>query len=379
MIYEYLYVSLLTYPKIPNHKVKINLKYGGVDMNIEFIKNHLNEYNEDEIFYRNLYNASKTPVTYKAFLNSLNMDDVKKRHLIVPDVAPDIIPQHMEDIEYFDLTREKSVYLSKHNRYTPVFKHRHDFFEMVYVLSGSCTQTIGENRIIMTSGDLCLISENISHTIEVFDDSIIINILLRRSTFDDIFFNVLRNKGIISSFFIDNLYSNRHIEYIIFHTKNDVMTETKILEMYAEQFVNDEYSDRIINNILCLFFTYLMRLYRKTAELPPACTAAEVEKYKIVNYIQDHYSTVTLDSVSAHFNFSTPYCSKLIKSTTGHTFSELLRMVRMRRSEIMLRSTQMSIANISSALGYENPESFIRVFKKQYGMSPSQYRNNIMK
>lgn len=61
----------------------------------------------------------------------------------------------------------RNVMLIKHPRYLPFFLHRHAFFEMLYVLEGSCAQTIDGKAITLRQGDLCLLSPSVSHGIEV--------------------------------------------------------------------------------------------------------------------------------------------------------------------------------------------------------------------
>lgn len=76
---------------------------------------------DDEIFYKTYYQAGSTPSGLKKFLSGLDLDDVKKRRLIVPEISPESIPHIMDDQEYFDKNNQQSVFFSKHNRYTPAF------------------------------------------------------------------------------------------------------------------------------------------------------------------------------------------------------------------------------------------------------------------
>jgi AraC-like DNA-binding protein len=55
-------------------------------------------------------------------------------------------------------------------------------------------------------------------------------------------------------------------------------------------------------------------------------------------------------------------------------FVAFVRKTRMTHATALLRNTTTPIADISYMIGYENPESFIRAFKKMYTVSPSQYR-----
>ena len=65
---------------------------------------------------------------------------------------------------------------------------------------------------------------------------------------------------------------------------------------------------------------------------------------------------------------------KFIKQTSGKTFSELLTQIRLEHAEKLLKNTALSISDISFDIGYENPETFIRNFKKMYKKTPAVYR-----
>lgn len=95
----------------------------------------------------------------------------------------------------------------------------------------------------------------------------------------------------------------------------------------------------------------------------------------MTNYIQSNYREVTLEAMAAHFHLSAPYISKYIRDKSGKTFGELVTQVRMKQAKTLLKNGNMTVENISYAVGYPNAEHFSRTFKKLFGMSPLQYRN----
>ena len=97
---------------------------------------------------------------------------------------------------------------------------------------------------------------------------------------------------------------------------------------------------------------------------------------QIIRYVYENYQNMTLDKLSKHFHYSLPYCSKLIKEITGFSFSKLLTQIKLQNGKNYLLNTQLSVESISEIIGYKNPETFIRVFKRYYDCSPSQYRKN---
>ena len=96
---------------------------------------------------------------------------------------------------------------------------------------------------------------------------------------------------------------------------------------------------------------------------------------EILNYINTNYLTVTLDELEEQFHLSKPYLSKYIKEKSGKTFGELVKNVRMKKARTLLKGGNMTVESIAEKVGYQNVEHFTRLFKKKYGMTPVQFRN----
>ncbi len=95
---------------------------------------------------------------------------------------------------------------------------------------------------------------------------------------------------------------------------------------------------------------------------------------EIVNYIQEYYAFVTLESLAETFHLSSPYLSKYIREKTGMTFGELVKETRMRKARALLKGGNMTVESIAISVGYENVEHFNRLFKRMYSITPMQYR-----
>ncbi|MGN1357338.1 MAG: 2-isopropylmalate synthase [Succinivibrionaceae bacterium] len=95
----------------------------------------------------------------------------------------------------------------------------------------------------------------------------------------------------------------------------------------------------------------------------------------MLNYIQTNYKTVTLESMAGDFHLSTPYLSKYIKDKSGKTFGEYVTEIKLKTAKTLLKNGSMTVDSIAEAVGYPNVEHFSRTFKKSFGVSPIQYRN----
>lgn len=96
---------------------------------------------------------------------------------------------------------------------------------------------------------------------------------------------------------------------------------------------------------------------------------------EFINYIQSHYKEVTLDDMADEFFLSKQYISKYIKQKSGENFGDILKRVRMKKAKTFLKNSSMTVESVAEQVGYQNVEHFTRLFKKEYGITPLQYRN----
>lgn len=172
----------------------------------------------------------------------------------------------------------------------------------------------------------------------------------------------------------NSIYIKNYATWLLFHTAHDESIRSQILDMYMEQFLRDEYSDRLVSSMLMVFFTRLVRKYKKTVELPPYTENSINRSSQIISCILEDYAHITLESLAHKLNYSVSYCSRYIKEATGLSFQQLLKQIRFQEAEKLLQNTSLNIRSVSERLGYENPESFVRSFKATYGVSPGQFR-----
>lgn len=333
----------------------------------------LDRYNDDELFYKELFLSRQDPVKYAKLMETLSIASANQRKLIIPEFqVGGYRPTRFKD-DFFDSKIHKNVYLQKHNRYTPPYEHDHEFFEIVYVLSGKCENNIFGSTDTLRQGDLCLMSPSVKHSIWT-ENGLIINILIRRSTIQNVFADIFRGSGIISDFFTNSIYLLDFATCLIFRTQGDKYIREQILEMFGEQINADIYSESIISSMLMIFFNKLARGYKNTAEYPQTVKKQNDSVSQIVSMITENFADITLPDIADKLGYSVVYCSRYIKRITGYTFSGLLKKIRLQKAEDLLRNTALSISEISAVCGYENPENFNRTFRCCYGMSPSAFR-----
>ena len=101
--------------------------------------------------------------------------------------------------------------------------------------------------------------------------------------------------------------------------------------------------------------------------------SSSVERAKA--YIAERYNKdISLDDVSREMDISPYYFSKLFKEETGENFIEYLTSIRINKAKQLISGTDMSMKEICTEVGYADPNYFSRIFKKNVGVTPTEYK-----
>ena len=266
--------------------------------------------------------------------------------------------------------------LYRHLRYLPAIVHTHSFLEIVCVIEGTCTNYVQQQELHMKKGHICIIAPETEHAISAFtDDCIIINIILRASTFEKAFFGILSENDVLSDFFMRALYHSKTHPYLYFRTGNDQELFNYVLYAYEEFLGNHQYKTRFLNNIINAFFIVLLRNHGSDVIIPEIDTkGCDENVIFLLKYMQENFSTVTLSSLAEFFNYSERQIQRIIKKSTGCSFSENIQKLKMKRAEQLLHNPDKTIAEIADELGYSDVGNFRHVFKNFFGTTPIEYR-----
>jgi AraC-like DNA-binding protein len=117
---------------------------------------------------------------------------------------------------------------------------------------------------------------------------------------------------------------------------------------------------------------------RQTADRQPTRISTPLSSAfldQILEYIDENYrNPVNLADLSDMARLSPAYFSTVFKKQVGASFKEYLTGVRVKAAMELLGKTNRSVAEISAAVGYDDPFYFSRAFKKVTGRSPSEWR-----
>ncbi|MGN1193109.1 MAG: helix-turn-helix domain-containing protein [Dorea sp.] len=269
----------------------------------------------------------------------------------------------------------------RHMRYTPAFWHKHEFFELLCILRGSCKNIFSNREFVMQTGDICIHAPGTIHTVSAFhDDDILINILIRKSTFEKEFMGLMEGNSILSSFFNRIFYKTVNIPYLLFHTGDAPELVTLIGKAYLEEASRHRYQKQMVNALISQFFILLLQNYEHSIEIPTIKFDEEdVKLMYILRYMQSNYKTISLKELAEFFHYSERQLQRIIIAATGMTFRDNIQKQKMEQAAYLLQISELSISEICEQTGYTSPNNFRKIFSKYYGTTPSEYRKQYKK
>lgn len=245
--------------------------------------------------------------------------------------------------------------------------HWHESAELLYCLKRKLEVRFPQVTYILEPGDMLFINSNIVHS--------------SRSP--------LPNEVFVMQFplrFLHEMTQNQYNERFLFNLaptkeKNEVLQRVlnQIYHTYRE---DDLAANLLVKSRTLEFLSILIKSYSiPIATKQSIKSLKHLERLKRINeFVQENYSqSLKLEQVAEVFNYDPAYFSRFFKKYMGIPFSEYVNTVRLEKAYYQLRDTDMTVLDIAMANGFFSVKSFYNVFKKNYTLSPQQYRKKYFK
>ena len=119
--------------------------------------------------------------------------------------------------------------------------------------------------------------------------------------------------------------------------------------------------------------TYLFRELMLMMPQVSGFIQEEIERAK--DYFEEHYNEeISIEQYAASRSMSTSWFNRSFRGAVGTSPMKYILDIRIRNAQVLLETTDYSIANIAAVIGYDNPMYFSRMFRKAKGLSPAKYR-----
>ncbi len=257
-------------------------------------------------------------------------------------------------------------YIDKIKR-TPSFvmnnDHFHSYYELYYMLTGTCRYFVNDTVYQLKQGDIMLISkDDLHHTSYYFKGTHErIVIYFRENTTEP-----SETKSIKDSLKSDKytIVNNRRAE-----------VEELLLKMQVEIKLTDDYSRQLLYYYFQQLMLLIMRYRDYSTDNPEAVSTSDYAIQAAAKFIFKNFANdITLNDAAEVADLSPTYFSKKFKQVTGFSFKEYLNQIRLKEASVQLLETKSSITEIAFRCGFNNSNYFGDLFKKAKGVSPAQYR-----
>lgn len=238
--------------------------------------------------------------------------------------------------------------------------HEHLRFEINFVKKGRCILHLENESVTFAENEMMIISSHVNHAFEVGAEGAT---LLQLEFLPEVFarFDTGNNSGELVTVTIFSK-ENRLIKIV-----NNVRIMRAVQRIVNEMGAEKKYYQYLV---VMYYAELLILIYRHIDEVYlPICTNDAL--IKAIAYLRLNYqSEFSITDVAEYAGVGERYLRKLFSQYLNISPLDYLNQLRINKSMELLRNTEMSVKEVSFKCGFNSPQYFSRLFKRQTGLSP---------
>ena len=257
--------------------------------------------------------------------------------------------------------------------------HVHDYFQIWFVRHGICTHWMNGQPHELTTGSIFVLPPDISHYMECKNSETSLVGMEFTEAFiqPDVGGNSFWDTGYLEPFSVslDQVKPRFPLEGAA--AKNvEAIFDEMIWEFRHQEAGYQLFIRADVLKVLAI----ISRQYGKTLD---EARQQYLDRYKdsvarAVAYINDHFQKkIYLEEVARIAMMSATSFSCVFKEATGRTFTEQLNFLRVRKAKELLKDPNRTVRAIAYEVGFQDIAYFDRVFKREVGVTPRSYRQNL--
>lgn len=260
------------------------------------------------------------------------------------------------------------------DREREIFRHSHEFIELVYVIDGEADHIVEDRTYRIRKGDFFLLDSGVTHAFNsegegvyicncIFHPQFLNEVLADSSQFIELSYHL---------FFNSSFSSEKKFGYVQFPRESSGIPKDIILDMEKEyQEKKPEYL-RVLKSHL---ITLLVKLFRLCNDnLQKKKEKSDVVQ-SIIEYAENCNPKDLSVSVLSHALFFSPsYLSRVFRERTNETLLCFIQKKKMEQVRSLLVNSEDSIDSIMYEVGYHDKKTFYKLFASFYSLTPGEYR-----
>ena len=248
--------------------------------------------------------------------------------------------------------------------------HAHDYIELDFIVEGRAIETVNGEQYEVTRGDVLFIDSGSTHAFHSEQGFV---------HYEIFFYPTLVEKGGITAQNALTLFSLSLYNEIncgagggrLTLTGEDRREAEFILEAMLREHTEDRAdAERVLEHYLNILLTKMRRAWEGST------VCEETDPWQsLKDYIDEHpEDNLTLSSLSGRSFYNSSYFSRVFKKKFGVSPTEYVRAARLSHAKRLLREGNSTIEEILLRAGFSDRSAFYRAFAADTGMTPSEYR-----
>ncbi len=273
------------------------------------------------------------------------------------------------------LDHGKLIQVRPHTRFAHFPKHKHNYVEMIYMCQGQTHHLINGEDVELNEGELLFLNQNATQEIlPAGIDDIAVNFIILPEFFDRTLVMIGEEENLLREFIIGCLKrEDDKVSYLHFKVA-DVLPIQNLVENLIWTIMNNQQNVRSINQVTMGLM--ILQLLNYTEKVSVGKNQYEQElAIRLLRYIEENYRDGKLSELAEVMHCDLYWLSRMVKKLTGKTFTDLLQTKRLNQAAYLLTTTNLTVAEIGLAVGYDNLSYFHRIFFEKYNLSPKKYRD----
>lgn len=264
------------------------------------------------------------------------------------------------DMEFIDFKHKHPNTIHCHRqKFMGKNSHRHAYYEIELIVNGSGTHIINGNAYEERTGDI---------------------FIMRLTDFHEFVHTKETENWVIE---IPTSYVSGDIANMMMQINGDIITnltngdfeKAKSIYCMIEEVKDkkEKFYDLLKQHLTLSLILFILD---RTDKNISKSASNDERLYAIIEYINANIAQpeLSINSIAAKFYISRSYLSAFFKKNMGITLSAYLRKIRLSNAAMQLASTNKKVMDISVDSGFNSLTTFLREFKKEYGISPSDMR-----
>ncbi len=171
-----------------------------------------------------------------------------------------------------------------------------------------------------------------------------------------------------------------HVKCVIITGYADFEYAREAMRYGVEDYLLKPLNNEELRKVLKHLELSLVRIAKETRAAAAEANYSPEEIVTLVKeYIQKNYANdLDLNTIAQNLGFSSSYLTKVFHKIEDTTPSKYIRNYRMGIAKQLLNDKELNISQIASSVGYHDPFHFSKSFKQTFGLSPTEYKENLL-